>query len=147
MATSYQNALSAWLSAASSFKTDFTNAVLQEYGVSLGSALSSWKSSLSALPGTMQNPIAERIVLKSEYSGLSTMEDDALRTLESTQLVGSTSAITDIKISCANRFVSWFISGQANIDFSGLSSIEYGPDVTEEQKQYIEAAIGYNGAQ
>ena len=142
MAASYQTALSTWLSAVATFKDGFKAAVLETYGVDIGNNMLQYGSKVRNLPGKIPHTVKESIAISSDYSSLSSMAGAPLRTLQQVPLLG-TSAITDISIDSFEKFNAWFIKDRTDIDFSALSAIEYGSSITEEQKQYIENALGY----
>ena len=81
----------------------------------------------------------------SADDGYTTSNGTVLKTLSKPATISS-NFVTDIQLSSAEKFKYWFLDSRTTISFPNLSSIEYGAEVTQEQKDYIEQRLGFTNA-
>lgn len=138
----YSRALDSYLSAYDELKRDIKTIVMSEYGLDMGNDFLQYGNLLSTITAVNPNIVRKYMMITNKESDLSTASGAKLYELQKKVLISS-DFVTDLKIDSFGKFKFWFLSAD-EIRFPNLSSIEYGENISQAEKDFIENKLGYN---
>lgn len=141
--STYTTALDTYFSSYSQLKTDIRTEVLETFGVDLSTDFLKYGEKISQLPGIAPDVIKQAMTLSPVENEYTTSDDVPLKTISKSSIISS-NFIKELEISSFEKFKFWFLDTTTDISFPNLSAIRYGENITEEEKQYIEAKLKIN---